>query len=310
MSLLRKEEKTTLRQRVTLWLMTAGVVVLLGGLVAAFVIVPVLLLQNSRSAEGETIASTTPPPLRTLGGEAPKIPPLALPTEKLTSPPPPAPPPAPKREPERISVAPAPRPAAVAPPAAPPAPVPPAREAPPVDPEGFIRHWLVLAPIRGAHPFSGMNEVNRQQIPNEGQIRPKLNDRVSFPDKERIWQRHIAPEYFIDFQKLVGPGRSDDAVAYAVCYVISPAEMTGLKLKMGSNDQAKVYLNGAQYLVFDKTRTLEKDSNVANDVNLRRGENLLVFKVVNQKAAWQGCLRFTDRNNQPVRNLRIALAPQ
>ena len=86
--------------------------------------------------------------------------------------------------------------------------------------------------------------------------------------------------------------------------------MSGLKLQMGSNDQGKVYLNGAQLLVFDKTRALAKDQNTANDVQLRKGENLLVFKVVNEKGAWQGCIRFTDRNNQPVRNLQISLTPQ
>jgi hypothetical protein len=303
MSLLRKDERPTLGQRLALWGMTAGVVVLLGGLVAAFVIVPVLLLQSSRSAEGEAVAPKTPPPLRTLGLEAPKIPPIALAEDKRAPAPAPA---APKREPEKISFAPAPKPA----PPAPPPPAPPSRNIPAVDPEGFIRHWLVLAPIRGNLPFSGTQEVHRQQIPNEGQIRPKANDRVSFPDKERIWQKHVAEDYFIDFQKLVGPGRSDEAVAYAVCYVIAPSDMTGLKLKIGSDDQAKVYLNGAQFLVFDRARLLEKDQNVANDVNLRRGENLLVFKVVNEKQLWQGCLRFTDRNNQPVKNLQISLAPQ
>jgi len=305
MSLLRKDDKPTFRQRLTLWVMTAGVVVLLGGLVAAFVIVPVLLLQSSRSAEGEAVAPKTPPPLRTLGLGAPKIPPIAL-AEDKRAPSAPAPAPGvPKREPEKISFAPAPKP-----PPAPSAPVPPSREIPAVDSEGFIRHWLVLAPVRGSLPFSGTQEVHRQQIPNEGQIRPKANDRISFPDKERVWQRHVAEDYFIDFQKLVGPGRSDDAVAYAVCYVIAPSDLTGLKLKIGSDDQAKVYLNGAQFLVFDKPRLLEKDSNVANDVNLRRGENLLVFKVVNEKQLWQGCLRFTDRNNQPVKKLQISLVPQ
>jgi hypothetical protein len=122
--------------------------------------------------------------------------------------------------------------------------------------------------------------------------------------------RHASPEYFIDFQKIVGPGRSDDAIAYAVCYVHAPQAMAGLKLQMGSNDQSKVYLNGAHLLVVDKTRTLQKDQSTANDVQLQRGENLLVFKVVNEKGGWQGCIRFTDRNNQPIRTLQVATSPQ
>jgi hypothetical protein len=184
-------------------------------------------------------------------------------------------------------------------------------DAVPVDPEGFIRAWLILAPIRSPQqPYSGAQEIHRSQIARESRIRPKADDRVAFPDKERIWQRYSSPEYLIDFQKIVGPGRSDEAIAYAVCYVHAPQAMTGLRLLMGSNDEGKVYLNGAQLLVWDKPRSLTRDQDVANDVQLQRGENVLVFKVVNEKGGWQGCIRFMDRNNQPVKSLMVSLTPQ
>jgi len=303
MVVLRKDENPTLRRRVSEGVMTVGVVGLLGALVGAFVVVPVLLLQSSRrkeADEAESIrraeAKKAAPSEAPAGRPAPKT---EIASAKSSSSEPPR---LPKPEAQPISVA----------PAVPPAPpVPAPRDAQAVDPEGFIRHWLVLAPIRSPQvPFSGSQEVHKSQIPNEARLRPREGDRQIFPDKERVWLRHGAPEFFIDFKKIVGQGRSDDAIAYAVAYVHAPQAMSGLKLLMGSNVPSKVYLNGAHLLVADKTRTLEKDQNVANDVQLKPGENLLVFKVVNEKAGWQGCIRFTDRNNQPIRSLLVATAPQ
>jgi hypothetical protein len=310
MSLLHKDEKQSLRQRLSLWLMTGGIVVLLGSLVGAFVVVPVLLLQSSRRKEAEEQEAQHRAEAKTSSAPAseekkPATPKVDPGIAKVAPPPKPAVPepakPA-KVEPQQISVAP------------PPAPVSPVvvKDASAVDPEGFIRNWLVLAPIRSAQlPFSGAQEIHKTQLPQEARLRPKDGDRASAPpDKERVWQRYTSPDFFIDFQKIVGAGRSEDAIAYAVCYVHAPQAMTGLKLQMGSNDHAKVYLNGAHLLVFDKTRTLGKDQSTANDVQLLKGENLVVFKVVNEKNAWQGCIRFTDKNNQPVRTLQISLTPQ
>ena len=301
---LRKDEKATLRQRVSNGVMTGGVVLLLGALVGAFVVVPVLLIQASRRKEADEAEA-----LRRAEAKEEKKPVFAessagKPAAKPEAAPAKAPEPArpPRNESQQISVAPQ------APPA-PPAPAP--KDAQPVDAEGFIRHWLVLAPIRSPQPpFSGAQEVHKSQIPNESRIRPKEGDRQLFAEKERLWVKHAAPEYFVDFQKIVGAGRSDDAIAYAVCYVHAPQALPGLKLQMGSNDQAKVYLNGAHLLVVDKSRTLAKDQSTANDIQLQRGENLLVFKVVNEKGGWSGCVRFIDRNNQPIKAITISLSPQ
>lgn len=300
MSLLRGEERPTFRQRLSIGLMTGGIVVLLGALVGAFVLVPVLLVQSSRRKEVEAAEARRRTEAKAPAEEKKAAPPKAEPpVAKTPKPVPPEPPKPARAESRQISVD-------------PPSPTPPvSKDAAAVDAEGFIRHWLVLAPVRSAQqPFSGAQEIHKTQVSNEARMRPREGDRVSFPDRERVWQKSVSSEYFVDFQKIVGPGRGDDAIAYAVCYVHAPQAMAGLKLRMGSNDQAKVYLNGAQLLVTDKTRTLEKDSNTANDIQLQKGENLLVLKVVNEKGGWSGCVRFVDRKNEPVRSLQVSLVPK
>ena len=45
------------------------------------------------------------------------------------------------------------------------------------------------------------------------------------------------------------------------------------------------------------------------DVTLAQGQNVLVLKVINEVNNWQACARFLQ-GSAPVKNLRIALAPQ
>ena len=81
-----------------------------------------------------------------------------------------------------------------------------------------------------------------------------------------------------------------------------------VRLSIGSNDQCKVWLNGKQVIKFTETRTLDKDTDSA-DVVLNKGQNVLVFKVINEKNNWQGAARFLQ-SGAPVKNIRIANTPQ
>lgn len=178
-----------------------------------------------------------------------------------------------------------------------------------VDNEGFIRTWLVLAPISSESEDYGAGEVDKEQIKGEAALKPKEGDKVTVGGKELTWKKVTAPDYFVDFRNLVGQG-TDNVVAYAVAYIVADEEMKDLKLKMGSNDQAKLYLNGKPVMKFEETRTLEKDQNMSEAVTLNKGLNVLVFKVINEQNNWQGAVRFTDKSDAPVKGLKVASAPQ
>ncbi|MDQ3255251.1 MAG: hypothetical protein M3R15_15360 [Acidobacteriota bacterium] len=186
----------------------------------------------------------------------------------------------------------------------------PAQDATGTDGEGFIRTWLILAPIPSESEDSGSFELDKAQIKSEAMIKPKDGDKATVGGKELVWKKHTAPGYYVDFKGFVGQGQSEDVVGYAVAYVVADAEMKDLKLQMGSNDQAKVYLNGKQLIKFDETRTLEKDQNSADNVVLNKGTNVLILKVANQKNDWQGAIRFTDKAGAAVKNVKVTLTPQ
>jgi uncharacterized Zn ribbon protein len=174
------------------------------------------------------------------------------------------------------------------------------------DNDGFIRNWLVLAPIAVVED-SGATEIEKDFLGGEATIKPKPGDKVNVGGKILGWTPHQTSDLFIDFLKAFGAERGEDVAAYAVAYVIADDAMS-VRLSIGSNDQCKVWLNGKEVIKFSETRTFDKDTDHA-DVALAKGQNVLVFKVINEKNNWQGAARFL-KDGAGVKNLKIAVAPE
>ena len=174
------------------------------------------------------------------------------------------------------------------------------------DAEGFIRNWLVLAPI-AIQEDSGASEIDKDFLKGEATATPKAGDKVTIDGKALTWKAHQTSDFSIDFLQAFGKERGEDVAAYGVAYVIADDEMK-VKLFIGSNDQSKAWVNGRQIIKFAETRTLEKDTD-SGEVTLAKGQNVLVFKVINEKNNWQGCARFM-KDGAPVKNIRISLTPQ
>ena len=181
-----------------------------------------------------------------------------------------------------------------------------APQTPALDAEGFIRSWLVLAPI----PISGESgavEIDRDFLKGEGAITPKAGDKVTVGTIEMTWRAHQTSDFFIDFLQSFGKQQGEYVAGYAVAYVVADEAMP-VTLALSTNDQGKAWLNGKEVFKFAETRVLDKDTDKI-EVALAKGQNVLVLKVINEVNNWQGCARFL-RNGAPVTNIKIAQAPQ
>jgi hypothetical protein len=174
------------------------------------------------------------------------------------------------------------------------------------DADGFIRNWLVLAPI-AVQEDSGASEIGKDFLGGEATIKPKPDQKVNVDGKILSWQAHQTSDYFIDFLQSFGKERGEYVAAYAVAYVIADDAMN-VKLSVGSNDQCKAWVNGKEILKFAETRTLDKDTD-SGDVALVKGQNVLVFKVINEKNSWQGAARFI-KDGAGVKTVKISLTPE
>jgi len=171
-----------------------------------------------------------------------------------------------------------------------------------LDDEGFVQRWLVLAPIPLAENQSGAEGLDKEQIKDEAKIKAKAGDKVKVGDKDLVWKEHVAKEFLLDFNGILG-AQTEDSVAYAVTYIVAPEELKGLKMKTGSDDQVKVFLNGKEVFKHAEPRPLEKDEDTT-EVTLQKGVNVLVVKVVNEKVDWSFCVRFLDKDDKVLKNLK------
>jgi hypothetical protein len=174
------------------------------------------------------------------------------------------------------------------------------------DAEGFIRNWLVLAPIRMVGE-SGAEEMHFDALNGEASVKPKPDTRILVGGQPMPWTPHQTQGYFIDFRESFDREDGEHAIGYAVTYVHADAPMN-VTLALGTNDQGKAWFNGREVMSHEEARVLSKDENRI-PVSLLKGQNVLVLKVINEVNSWQACARFLD-GETPVTSLRVALAPQ
>lgn len=284
MSVFRRPEKPSFARRLGDLALSLGVLALIVGLVGAVIVAGVYGVHASLDRNEDPNAGRSAPP-----------PPLAA-ERARPAPPPPPPPPA------EIAAAP--------PPAPPPRPLAKPADPTRIDEEGFIKYWLVLAPIPAEKEMAGGLEIAAARLPDEARLRPRADERVKVRGQELAWKRFRSSEFAIDFKKAVEGGRGEDALAYAVCYVHSPEERKDVKLFVGTNDQGKVWLNGQAVFAHDKSRSLKKDNDVVSGLALRKGENVVILKVANERGNWQGCLRFGDATGTPMVDLHVTSTPR
>jgi WD40 repeat protein len=168
-----------------------------------------------------------------------------------------------------------------------------------------IQDWLVLGPIAFGAAQSGSAALDEQQIPDESQLRPRAGDRVRQGGQELTWRAvHLQGSPVLDF------GSGERCVAYAACYLWADAAKRGVILHVGSDDQAKVYLNGQEIYRSLASRSLVPDQDRRENLELRAGLNVLVFKVVNETLHWQGAIRLTDTNENALPGVKATLQPE
>jgi hypothetical protein len=174
------------------------------------------------------------------------------------------------------------------------------------DAEGFIRNWLVLAPIPLAGQ-SGADEIHYEFVPGEAALKPSPDAEVKVGTRTLKWQTHQTFAYYVDFRESFDKTGGEYVAGYAVAYIVADEPMD-VTLALSTNDQGKVWFNGKEVFRLEETRVLERDTDKI-PVSLLRGQNVLVMKVINEVNSWQACARFL-RGSTPVTNLKISLTPQ
>jgi hypothetical protein len=175
------------------------------------------------------------------------------------------------------------------------------------DAEGYIRHWVMLAPISLSEGETGSEGIFREQIKGEAALQPRAGDKVKVGGKELTWQNITASTNYFDFTAVVKTLNEREA-GYAVTYIESETEQSDIIMAVASNDEGRIYFNGVDIYVFGEPRTLMLDADKGK-VTLKKGVNVVVFKIINEQGNWQGAMRLLDKGGAPLKNVKIKLSP-
>lgn len=175
------------------------------------------------------------------------------------------------------------------------------------DAQGYIRDWVMLAPIPLPAGQSGVELIVEDQLKNEGKLQPKPGDVVKIKGKELTWQPITAPTNYFDFNALL-KSTHDHVAGYMVTYLECDRALPGVTMAVGSNDEGRIYLNGEDIYAYQEARPLQLDSEQGK-VDLKKGINVIVFKIINEQNSWQGAMRFLDNAGKPITDFKIKRAP-
>jgi Glycosyl hydrolases family 2/Glycosyl hydrolases family 2, TIM barrel domain len=197
-------------------------------------------------------------------------------------------------------------------------------EAASLDSEGFITDWIIIGPY--PNYISDNNGLDTDFLNSESNIKPYpglKSKSVFIADKTKLiagigstnewgfiktktfnikWKKSHSKSQKIILDKMFKP-IDDNMVVYAACYIESPSKQL-IKLRIGSDDYLKVWLNGKVVGRKKKSQAIVPD-NFIFPVILQRGGNLLLLKIVDRSLGCGYCVAISDRKNKPLNNLKI-----
>ena len=182
-----------------------------------------------------------------------------------------------------------------------------AADASSLDSAGYIRNWVMLAPIALPEGASTGDLLLREQVKNEASLKPKEGDTIKVGSKELTWKNVTTTTNFFDFNAIL-KSINDQSAGYIVAYLECEQDIPDVTMTVGSNDQARIYFNGVDIYAYTDARTLELDGDKGR-VTLKKGTNIIVFKVLNLQNSWQGAMRLTDKAGGQLKGVTVKLTP-
>ncbi len=176
-----------------------------------------------------------------------------------------------------------------------------------LDAEGYIRDWLMLAPIVLPEGADAGDLLLRSQVPDEAKLKPKAGDALTVNGRQLTWKAVTAATNYFDFNAVLKT-QNDQSAGFMVTYVECDRDIPDVVIAVGSNDQGRIYFNGVDIYAVTEARQLVPDGDKGR-ITLKKGVNVIVFKVINVSNSWQGAMRLTDRAGKPLNGVKIKQAP-
>jgi hypothetical protein len=178
---------------------------------------------------------------------------------------------------------------------------------------GYLREWLVLGPLQTDTKIHSAQDspenravlervLARPFLENEAAMKPTDNLLVvTLAGTQHAWHLVRSPTEALDLHKAFGDEPTSNAVAFAVAYVESPEALSDVTLRFGSDDAARVWLNGEEVWSVGRVRGVGLDEDEIKGLRLRAGQNVLVVKVAQGIGGWGLAARFEKADGTVLR---------
>ena len=173
-----------------------------------------------------------------------------------------------------------------------------------------ITNWLFLGPVP-IEPGGWKAALDAQQIPGEGQLKPRGNQVLSVRDAELTWTAVKQSEEFLKPNSVLDE-ETKNSVAYAVCYLHSEEQRENVKLNLGHLSSRRWHYEGGAKVYFNGKEVYPAGARgVSPVVGLKAGSNAIVLKlVVGDEESWPVRMGVADADTRrKVDGVRFSLDP-
>lgn len=162
---------------------------------------------------------------------------------------------------------------------------------------GVIRHWLLVG---GFVETGSANCLPGTPEPVDVASTPDIGDVVGDND----WFYFRSSGDSIDFRTVFAP--ADFRSVYALAYVDVPTARTG-ELRFGSDDGARVWVNGTQLFETELCRGVAADDDIV-PIELDEGINAVLIRVRNNSGGFGLQARLTNDDGSPMSDASLVLS--
>ena len=177
--------------------------------------------------------------------------------------------------------------------------------------DGFIQLWHILEPIsaRGETQNAVQETVKTEHFSGELTVVPKDGDTVTVDGAELTWHDVDTNKYNINLYYFAEAHAKSPsgALFWAVTVIDCPAEMTDVRLAIGSNSASVWWVNGKEVIGIYGNRQTVVDDGVSKRLTLKKGRNVIRGAIVNGSGFADFCARILDSEGKPLKNFTINL---
>lgn len=156
---------------------------------------------------------------------------------------------------------------------------------------GFVdsRRWFVAGPFHS----TGDSLCNPAFEPEGDALKGRLDldDRYATTRGHVRWLPAEGDDGFVNLEETLG-GSPAGGVGYGYIAILTPAPVEA-QMRTGTDDDARIFLNGEKIYSFDGARAAWEEQDVV-PVSFQEGRNRLLVKLCNRDSDWRFNLRITD----------------